>query len=194
MQIHGQRWPALACSPPVMAATAMLLFVLPGVRGFYLQVTPTLSLPCHGIFPHSETSLFPFPFQVSLPCHGICSSVCDAPPRSRGAVRRGWASLRPAPGRGEAGGARADGGAGPHAGGGAASNSASTSATAGPEGSPFKRLLQVVVAAFRKRKVDVPEEAGLLYHNMELDAPIAGGHQTRCGRASSGAADGPTPR
>ncbi|KAG2584194.1 hypothetical protein PVAP13_6KG281300 [Panicum virgatum] len=63
-----------------------------------------------------------------------------------------------------------------------------------PEGSPFKRLLQVVVAAFRKGKVDVPEEAGLLYHNMELDAPIAGGHQTRCGRASSGAADGPTPR
>src|SRR6185312_14858006 len=89
MQIHGQRWPALGCSPPVRAATAMLLFVLPGVRGFYLQVTPTLSLPCHGIFPHSETSLFPFPFQVSLPCHGICSSVCDAPPRSRGAVRRG---------------------------------------------------------------------------------------------------------
>ena len=29
-----------------------------------------------------------------------------------------------------------------------------------PEGSPFKRLLQVVVAAFRKRKVDVPEDAG----------------------------------
>ena len=144
----------------------MPLFVLLGVRGFYLQVTPTLILPCHGIFPHSETSLFPFPFQVSLPCHGICSSVCDAPPRSRGAVRRGWASLRPAPGGGEAG---------PRAGGGAASNSASTSATAGPEGSPFKRLLQVVVAAFRKRKVDVPEDAGLLYHNKELDAPIAGG-------------------
>ena len=81
-------------------------------------------------------------------------------------MRRGWASLRPAPGGGEAG---------PRAGGGAASNSASTSATAGPEGSPFKRLLQVVVAAFRKRKVDVPEDAGLLYHNKELDAPIAGG-------------------
>jgi len=100
-------------------------------------------------------------------------------------VRRGWASLRPAPGGGEAGGARAggrrargaraDGGAGPRAGGGAASNSASTSATAGPEGSPFKWLLQVVVAAFRKRKVDVPEDAGLLYHNKELDAPTAGG-------------------
>ncbi|KAG2627518.1 hypothetical protein PVAP13_3KG127457 [Panicum virgatum] len=42
-----------------------------------------------------------------------------------------------------------------------------------PEGSPFKRLLQVLVAAFRKRKVDVPEDAGLLYHNKELDAPIA---------------------
>ena len=68
----------------------------------------------------------------------------------------------------------AAGGAGPRAGGGAASNSASTSATAGPEGSPFKWLLQVVVAAFRKRKVDVPEDAGLLYHNKELDAPIAG--------------------
>ncbi|RLN28340.1 protein NRT1/ PTR FAMILY 3.1-like [Panicum miliaceum] len=34
-------------------------------------------------------------------------------------------------------------------------------------------VLQVVVAAFRKRKVDVPEDAGLLYHNKELDAPIA---------------------
>ena len=45
--------------------------------------------------------------------------------------------------------------------------------TVKPEGSPFKRLLQVVVAAFRKRKVDVPEDAGLLYHNKELDAPIA---------------------
>uniref|UniRef100_K3ZEZ9 Major facilitator superfamily (MFS) profile domain-containing protein n=1 Tax=Setaria italica TaxID=4555 RepID=K3ZEZ9_SETIT len=42
-----------------------------------------------------------------------------------------------------------------------------------PEGSPFKRLLQVVVAAFKKRKEDVPEDAGLLYHNKELDAPIA---------------------
>ncbi|CAL4908208.1 unnamed protein product [Urochloa decumbens] len=42
-----------------------------------------------------------------------------------------------------------------------------------PEGSPFKRLLQVVVAAFRKRKEDVPEDAGSLYHNKELDAPIA---------------------
>ncbi|XP_039788835.1 uncharacterized protein LOC120655161 isoform X2 [Panicum virgatum] len=42
----------------------MPLFVLLGVRGFYLQVTPSLSLPCHGICPHSETSLYPFPFQI----------------------------------------------------------------------------------------------------------------------------------
>ncbi|KAF8765638.1 hypothetical protein HU200_008130 [Digitaria exilis] len=42
-----------------------------------------------------------------------------------------------------------------------------------PEGSPFKRLLQVLVAAFRKRMEDVPEDAGLLYHNKELDNPIA---------------------
>ncbi|KAL6620248.1 hypothetical protein ACP70R_035387 [Stipagrostis hirtigluma subsp. patula] len=42
-----------------------------------------------------------------------------------------------------------------------------------PEGSPFKRLLQVVVAAFKKRKEAVPEDAGILYHNKELDAPIA---------------------
>ncbi|XP_062232546.1 protein NRT1/ PTR FAMILY 3.1-like [Phragmites australis] len=42
-----------------------------------------------------------------------------------------------------------------------------------PEGSPFKRLLQVVVAAFKKRKEAVPEDAVLLYQNKELDAPIA---------------------
>jgi dipeptide/tripeptide permease len=42
-----------------------------------------------------------------------------------------------------------------------------------PEGSPFKRLLQVVVAAFKKRKEAVPEDAALLYQNKELDAPIA---------------------
>jgi len=40
-----------------------------------------------------------------------------------------------------------------------------------PEGNP------IVVAAFRKRKVDVPEDAGLLYHNKELDAPIAGANE-----------------
>ncbi|KAG2558500.1 hypothetical protein PVAP13_8NG270603 [Panicum virgatum] len=49
MQIHGQRWPSLACSPPVVAATVKPLFVLLGVRSLYLQ--------------------------VSLPCHGVCSSV-----------------------------------------------------------------------------------------------------------------------
>ncbi|TVU19352.1 hypothetical protein EJB05_35496, partial [Eragrostis curvula] len=42
-----------------------------------------------------------------------------------------------------------------------------------PEGSPFKRLLQVVVAACKKRKDAVPEDAALLYRNKELDAPIA---------------------
>jgi peptide/histidine transporter 3/4 len=42
-----------------------------------------------------------------------------------------------------------------------------------PQGSPFKRLLQVVVAAFKKRKESVPEDFGLLYQNKELDAPIA---------------------
>ncbi|CAO2150003.1 unnamed protein product [Urochloa humidicola] len=42
-----------------------------------------------------------------------------------------------------------------------------------PEGSPFKRLLQVLVAAFKKRKQDVPEDAGSLYHNKELDAAVA---------------------
>ncbi|KAJ1262887.1 hypothetical protein BS78_09G143500 [Paspalum vaginatum] len=42
-----------------------------------------------------------------------------------------------------------------------------------PEGSPFKRLLQVVVAALKKRKEPVPEDVGLLYQNKELDAPIA---------------------
>uniref|UniRef100_A0A0D9WGG9 Uncharacterized protein n=1 Tax=Leersia perrieri TaxID=77586 RepID=A0A0D9WGG9_9ORYZ len=42
-----------------------------------------------------------------------------------------------------------------------------------PEGSPFKRLVQVVVAAFKKVKEPVPEDAGALYHNKELDAAIA---------------------
>ncbi|GJN14400.1 hypothetical protein PR202_gb01223 [Eleusine coracana subsp. coracana] len=35
------------------------------------------------------------------------------------------------------------------------------------------RLLQVVVAAVKKRKEAVPEDAALLYQNKELDAPIA---------------------
>uniref|UniRef100_J3M751 Major facilitator superfamily (MFS) profile domain-containing protein n=1 Tax=Oryza brachyantha TaxID=4533 RepID=J3M751_ORYBR len=42
-----------------------------------------------------------------------------------------------------------------------------------PEGSPFKRLLQVVVAALKKFKEPVPEDAGMLYHNKELDAANA---------------------
>ncbi|XP_052154395.1 protein NRT1/ PTR FAMILY 3.1-like [Oryza glaberrima] len=42
-----------------------------------------------------------------------------------------------------------------------------------PEGSPFKRLVQVVVAAFKKIKVPVPDDSGELYHNKELDAAIA---------------------
>ncbi|EEC79220.1 hypothetical protein OsI_19950 [Oryza sativa Indica Group] len=42
-----------------------------------------------------------------------------------------------------------------------------------PEGSPFKRLVQVVVAAFKKIKEPVPDDAGELYHNKELDAAIA---------------------
>ena len=39
-----------------------------------------------------------------------------------------------------------------------------------PEGSPFKRLLQVLVAAFKKRKEFVPEDVGLLYQNKDHDA------------------------
>uniref|UniRef100_A0ACD5U3Y4 Uncharacterized protein n=1 Tax=Avena sativa TaxID=4498 RepID=A0ACD5U3Y4_AVESA len=42
-----------------------------------------------------------------------------------------------------------------------------------PGGSPFVRLIQVVVAAIRKRKEAVPEDAAMLYQNKELDAPIA---------------------
>jgi dipeptide/tripeptide permease len=42
-----------------------------------------------------------------------------------------------------------------------------------PGGSPFKRLAQVAVAAFKKRKVTVPEDLGMLYQEKELDALIA---------------------
>uniref|UniRef100_A0ACD5TLR8 Uncharacterized protein n=1 Tax=Avena sativa TaxID=4498 RepID=A0ACD5TLR8_AVESA len=42
-----------------------------------------------------------------------------------------------------------------------------------PGGSPFVRLIQVIVAAIRKRKEAVPEDAAMLYQNKELDAPIA---------------------
>ncbi|KAM0878209.1 hypothetical protein ACQ4PT_035015 [Festuca glaucescens] len=42
-----------------------------------------------------------------------------------------------------------------------------------PGGSPFVRLVHVIVAAIRKRKETVPENAAMLYQNKELDAPIA---------------------
>ncbi|KAK4263784.1 hypothetical protein QN277_029156 [Acacia crassicarpa] len=41
-----------------------------------------------------------------------------------------------------------------------------------PSGSPFTRLVQVGVAAFRKRKMNVADSK-LLYQNDELDAPIS---------------------
>ncbi|KAF2317767.1 hypothetical protein GH714_041072 [Hevea brasiliensis] len=42
-----------------------------------------------------------------------------------------------------------------------------------PAGSPFTRLLQVSVAAFRKRKLSMVSDPKLLYQNEELDAPIS---------------------
>lgn len=42
-----------------------------------------------------------------------------------------------------------------------------------PAGSPFTRLLQVSVAAFRKRKLSMVSDPKLLYENEELDAPIS---------------------
>lgn len=42
-----------------------------------------------------------------------------------------------------------------------------------PAGSPFTRLVQVCVAAYRKRKVPIVSDARLLYENEELDASIA---------------------
>lgn len=42
-----------------------------------------------------------------------------------------------------------------------------------PAGSPFTRLVQVAVAAIRKRKVPNVSEASLLYQNDELDASIS---------------------
>ncbi|PKA58592.1 putative nitrite transporter [Apostasia shenzhenica] len=42
-----------------------------------------------------------------------------------------------------------------------------------PGGSPLTRLAQVVVAAYRKRKLAFPADAGLLYQDKELDAGIA---------------------
>jgi len=45
--------------------------------------------------------------------------------------------------------------------------------TVKPEGSPLVRLAQVVAAAVKKRKEPLPEDPKLLYHNWDLDAPIA---------------------
>ncbi|TVU19362.1 hypothetical protein EJB05_35507 [Eragrostis curvula] len=42
-----------------------------------------------------------------------------------------------------------------------------------PGGSPFTRLAQVAVAAYRKRNVAVPKDPSLLYQDKELDAGIA---------------------
>lgn len=41
-----------------------------------------------------------------------------------------------------------------------------------PFGSPFVRLMQVCVAAFRKRKLDIVSDPNVLYQNEELDASI----------------------
>ncbi|KAL9420386.1 hypothetical protein AB3S75_038042 [Citrus x aurantiifolia] len=41
-----------------------------------------------------------------------------------------------------------------------------------PAGSPFVRLMQVCVAAFRKRKLDMVSDPNVLYQNEELDASI----------------------
>lgn len=42
-----------------------------------------------------------------------------------------------------------------------------------PSGSPFTRLIQVAVAAFRKRKIPNVPNSNLLYQNDELDASIS---------------------
>ncbi|KAL1218561.1 Protein NRT1/ PTR FAMILY 3.1 [Cardamine amara subsp. amara] len=42
-----------------------------------------------------------------------------------------------------------------------------------PSGSPFTRLIQVAVAAFRKRKLRMVSDPTLLYFNDEIDAPIS---------------------
>lgn len=41
-----------------------------------------------------------------------------------------------------------------------------------PGGSPMLRLAQVAVAAVKKRKLPLPRDPKLLYHNKELDADI----------------------
>jgi peptide/histidine transporter 3/4 len=42
-----------------------------------------------------------------------------------------------------------------------------------PARSPFTRLLQVTVAAFRKRKVPFVSDPKMLYQNKEIDASIS---------------------
>ncbi|XP_015076458.1 protein NRT1/ PTR FAMILY 3.1 [Solanum pennellii] len=42
-----------------------------------------------------------------------------------------------------------------------------------PAGSPFTRLVQVCVAAYKKRKLDIVNDTNLLYQNQELDADIS---------------------
>ncbi|XP_062159957.1 protein NRT1/ PTR FAMILY 3.1-like [Alnus glutinosa] len=42
-----------------------------------------------------------------------------------------------------------------------------------PAGSPFTRFLQVIVAAFRKRKVPMVSDPKMLYQNQEIDAPFS---------------------
>ncbi|KAK4715392.1 hypothetical protein R3W88_013730 [Solanum pinnatisectum] len=42
-----------------------------------------------------------------------------------------------------------------------------------PAGSPFTRLVQVCVAAYKKRKLDMVNDTNLLYQNQELDADIS---------------------
>ncbi|XP_073284467.1 protein NRT1/ PTR FAMILY 3.1-like isoform X1 [Primulina huaijiensis] len=44
-----------------------------------------------------------------------------------------------------------------------------------PVGSPFTRLLQVVVAAYQKRKVAMVSDLGLLYDDEEIDAAVSVG-------------------
>lgn len=42
-----------------------------------------------------------------------------------------------------------------------------------PGGSPLVRLAQVIVAAFNKRKAQLPHDPKLLYTNAQLDAAIS---------------------
>jgi len=44
-----------------------------------------------------------------------------------------------------------------------------------PAGSPITRLLQVLAAAFMKRKVAKPEDPSLLFVDKEMDADISTG-------------------